>query len=108
MQFREQLGGGAEQGRVSSQYGGVADVLRDHGFAQTVGAHEDEVAGLGEEVQRERPFDDIAFDVRGPGPFEVSHGLELLDFCRAQAALETAMSALCNLDLRQMFERKSV
>jgi len=38
MQFREQLGGGAEQGRVSSQYGGVADVLRDHGFAQTVGA----------------------------------------------------------------------
>ena len=105
MQVGEQLRGGAEQDGVASQYGGVADVLGDHGLAQAIGANQDEVAGLGEEVQRKRPFDDIAFDARGPGPVEVGHGLELLDLGGAQAALETAVSALGNFDLRQMIEQ---
>ena len=27
-------------------------------------------------VQRQRAFDDLAFDLGGPGPIEVGHGLE--------------------------------
>ena len=53
MQFLEQRGGGAEQDGVAGQHGGVADVLGDHGLAQAVGADQNEIAGLGEEVQRE-------------------------------------------------------
>ena len=83
----------------------MTDVLGDHGLAQAIGANQDQVAGLGEEVQRKRPFDDIAFDARGPGPVEVSQGLELFDLGGAQAALETAVSALGNFDLRQMLEQ---
>ena len=33
MQISEQLGGGAEQDGVAGQYGGMADVLGDHGYS---------------------------------------------------------------------------
>jgi hypothetical protein len=87
---------------VSGQHGGVADVLGDHGLAQTVCADQDQIAGLGEEVQCERPLDDIAFDALGPGPFEVGHGLEPLDLGGAQAAFKTAVCALGSLDARHL------
>ena len=51
------------------------------------------------------PLDDIAFDVRGPGPFEVGHGFELLDLGGAQAALEAAVGTLGDFDLRQLFQQ---
>jgi len=86
-------------------YGGVADVLGDHGLAQAVGADQDEIAGLGEEFQGERPLDDITFDTRRPGPFEVGHGFELLDLGGAQAALKATVRALGDFDLRQMIEQ---
>jgi len=43
--------------------------------------------------------------MREPRPFEVGYGLELLDLSRAQAALKTAVSALGDFDLRQLFEQ---
>jgi hypothetical protein len=59
----------------------VADVLSNHGLAQSVGAHQDEIAGFAKEVQRQGTLDDITFDLRGPGPFEVSYGLKFLSIC---------------------------
>ncbi len=69
MQFREQLRGGAEQDGVTGKHCGMADVLRDHGLAQSVSANQDEVAGLGKEVQRKRPF---APAIEDPAPVDVS------------------------------------
>ena len=90
---------------MAGQYCGVADVLGDHGLAQAVGADQDEIAGLGEEVQGECPLDDIAFDARWLGPFEVGHGLELLDLGRPQAAFKAAVRTLGPFDLCQMIEQ---
>ena len=89
---------------MAGQHGGVADVLGDHRFAQTVAADQDQVAGFGEEVQREGAFDNVAFDLGGPGPIEVGHGLELLDADDAQAALQAAVRALGGFGLRQLFQ----
>ena len=49
VQFFQQRRGGAKQHGMTGQHGGVADVLRDHGLAQTVAAHQDEIAGLAAE-----------------------------------------------------------
>ena len=73
MQFFQQSRGRAEQHGVARQHRLVADVLGNHGLAQTVGADQDQVAGFGEEVLRQSPFNDVAFDLGGPGPVEVSH-----------------------------------
>ena len=104
MQFFEQRGGGAEQHGVAGQHGGVADVLGDHGFAQTVAAHQNEIAGFAEKVERQSAFDDIAFDLGGPGPIEVGHGLEAFDAADAQAPFQTAARAFGGFCLRELFE----
>ena len=44
-------------------------------------------------VQRQRAFDDVAFDLGGPGPIEVGHGLEALDAAEAQTPLQAAARA---------------
>jgi hypothetical protein len=102
MQFFQQRRGGAEQDGVARQHRLIADVLGDHCLAQPVGTHQDQVAGLGEEVQRQRAFNDIAFDLGGPGPIEIGHGLKLLDLRKAQPPFQTAVGAIGNLGLRQM------
>ena len=89
---------------MARQHGGVTDVLGDHRFAQTVAADQDEVAGLGKKVQRQSALDDIAFDLGGPGPIEVGHGLESLDAAEPQAPLQAAARAFGDFGLGQLFE----
>jgi len=48
-------------------------------LAQAIGTNQNQVTSLREEVQGQCPFDHIAFDLLGPRPVEVGHGLELLD-----------------------------
>ena len=57
-----------------------------------------------EKVQRQGAFDDIAFDLGGPGPVEVGHGFELLDAGEAQAPFQTAVGAFGDFGLCQMFQ----
>ena len=68
-----------KQDRVPCLSSGMRNILGNHCFAQTVGAHQDEVAGFGDEVQCESPFDRGAIDFLGPVPIEVGHGFEALD-----------------------------
>ena len=89
---------------MTRQHRLVADVLGNHGLAQTVGADQDQVAGFGEKVQRQRPFNDVAFDLGGPGPVVVGHGLKLLDLGEAQPPFQTAVGAFGGFGLRQMFQ----
>ena len=55
-------------------------------------------------VQRQRAFDDIAFDLGGPGPVEIGHGLEALDAGEAQAPFQAAAGAFGDFGLGQLFE----
>src|SRR5216117_1873584 len=68
--------------------GGVSDILSNHRLAETVGAHDDEVARFGDEVQCESAFDDGAVDFSGPVPIEVGHGPESADAGTLKTALQ--------------------
>ena len=55
-------------------------------------------------VQRQRALDDVAFDLGGPGPIEVGHGLEAFDAADPQAALQAAARAFGDFRFDQLFE----
>ena len=78
---------------MAGEHGGVSNVLSDHRLAQTVAAHQDKIAGFAKEIQRQRAFDDIAFDLGGPRPIEVGHGLESLNAAYPQPPLQAAARA---------------
>src|ERR1022692_2668753 len=73
---------------MPGEHRGVGDILSDHRLAQTVAAHQDEIAGFNQKIQRQRAFDDVAFDLSGPGPIEVGHGLESLDAAEPKQVTE--------------------
>lgn len=55
-QFAEQLAGGGEQGGGPLEHRLVGEVLRPHGFADAVGADQDDIGGLLEEVEGHQGF----------------------------------------------------
>jgi len=83
----------------------MTDVLGDHGLTQAVGADQDKIARLGQEVQGQRPLDDVALDACRPRPVEIGHGLEPADLGGTQAAFEAAVRAFGYFDLRELFEQ---
>ena len=73
---------------MAGEHGGVADILRDHGFCpKPVSSDKNQIAGFVKEVQGEGTFNDVAFDLGWPSPFVVHHGLELLDLRRNAGAV---------------------
>jgi hypothetical protein len=104
MQLFPQRRGGAEPHGVARQHRGVANVLGNHRLAQAVAAHQDQVAGFREKVQRQSSFHHVAFDVGGPAPIKVGHGFKLLDLGEAQASFQAAVGAFGGFGLRQMFQ----
>ena len=98
MQIGEDVGSGTKQDGVAGLKGSVSDILGHHGFAQAIGAHEDEVAGFGNEVQGKSPFDGGAVDFAGPAPIEVGHGAEATDASHTQSTFQGAARAF--LDFR--------
>ena len=78
--------------------------LSDHGLAQAVAADQDEVTAFGKEVQRQSPFDNIPFDLGGPGPFEVGHGFESLDAGQTLTPFQTAARAFGDFRQRELFQ----
>ena len=61
-------------------------------FPQAIGSNQHEVAGLGEEVQRQGDLDQGAVDLVGPVPVEVSHRFEPAEAGLSEAAFEAATS----------------
>ena len=104
MQFFEQGRSGTKQHGVTGEHCGMRDVLSDHRLAQAVAAHQNEIAGFAKKIQRQRAFDDVAFDLGGPGPIEVCHGLEALDAADAQAPLQAPARTFGGLCLGEFFE----
>jgi len=74
-QLAQQLPGGDEQRRMAREHGLVAQVAREQALAQAVGADEDDIGGVGEELQRHQLLDGRTIDLRGPAPVEVGDRL---------------------------------
>jgi hypothetical protein len=71
---------------------------------QALGGDEDDVAGVGEEVQMQGGLDGGAVDALGPVPVEVAHGQEAADAATEQAAFEAAAGAFLLLELGEVLE----
>jgi len=104
MQIGEDVGSGTKQDGVAGLKGCVSDILDHHGFAQAIGAHEDEVAGFRDEVQGESPFDGGAIDFLGPVPIEVGHRAEAADASHAQTTFQGAARAFSDFSAGEFFQ----
>ena len=85
--------GGTKQHGMAVEHGGVTNVLRNHRLAQTVRAHQHEVASFAKKIERQSALNNIAFDLERPRPIEVGDGLEGLDAAEAQTPLQGAAGA---------------
>src|SRR5439155_26854371 len=103
-EVEEELAGRDEEDGVPGEHGLVADVLRDHGLAEALVGDEDDVAGLGEEVETEGRLDGVAIEAFRPRPVEVRHRLEAAEAGPGEAALEPATGAVLLLGGGQMLE----
>lgn len=72
----------------------VGDVLGQRRLADAVGADDDRVGGVAEEVQAEERLDGGAVALGGPGPVEVAQRLEAADAGGLQTPLEALLGAL--------------
>src|SRR5688572_12327938 len=82
----------------------MADVPGDHGLAQAVGADQGEVSTLADELEGERALDQVALDLLGPAPVEVSDRLEASDAGPAQPALLAAPTLVDLLQACDFFQ----
>ena len=57
LQISEQCGCGTKDDRVAGQHCGVSDIFGEQGFAEAVGAQQNEIARFGNEVEGEGPLD---------------------------------------------------
>jgi hypothetical protein len=81
-----------------------ADVLGNHRLAEALGGDEDDVAGVGEEVEMQDGLDGGAVDTLGPVPVEVAYGQEAAEAAAEQAAFEAAAGAFLLLEFGQVLE----
>jgi hypothetical protein len=88
IEIEEEIGGRREEGRVALQNGLVDEVLGNERFAEALRADQDDVFGLGQEVEAEQALDERAIEGLGPVPFEVGDRLEAAETRALEAALE--------------------
>ena len=100
----EHVGNGTNEHGVAFEHGLVGDVFEDHGFAEPVGAKDDEVASLAEEVEGQCGLDGAAVDLLGPVPVEIGDGFESTDFGEFETALETPTDLAIDFDTGELFE----
>ena len=105
LQVSEQFWGGAEDDGVTSEDGRVSNVFDEHGFAEAIGAEQDEVAGFGDEVEGQSALDEGAVDLFRPKPIEVGEWFEAAQAGQAQAAFETAPGLVAYFRRRDLFEQ---
>jgi hypothetical protein len=82
----------------------MRDVFSDHGFAQAVGADENQVATLADKVERERAVDQIAIDLLGPVPIEVGNDFESADTRELKTALKAAVMAVIGFHTNEFLQ----
>ena len=100
-ELAEQLAGAGEQHGVTVDHRLMGDVAGEGGFADPVGADQDGVGCVLEEVERHQRLEGCAVAAFGPVPIEVAERLETSDMSGAQAALEASASAFLLLPVDQ-------
>src|SRR6058998_152104 len=104
LKLLDQLRSRLEQDPVAGQNGSMADVLDDHRLAQAVGADEDEVASLPDDLQAEGLLDGIAVDALGPVPVELRDRLEPAETGSLKTPLDGAVGPLPKLFAHHFLE----
>src|SRR6266404_5579932 len=82
----------------------MQQILGDHRFAQSVRSHDDDVAGLFEEVEGEQLLEQRPIKLLGPVVVEVGERLKFSEARIVRAALEAAELSLAVLDLEHARE----
>ena len=82
----------------------MSDILGDHRLAQTVPADQDEIARFSQKIQSKCAFNEVAFDLGGPGPIEVGHRFEALNAAETQSPLQAAARTFGGFGLGEFFE----
>lgn len=85
--------GGGKQDTVASEKRLMGDILGDHGLANAIGADQNEVGGILEELQRQPLRDGVPIAGLRPGPVEVSQGFEVAEPGGLEATLQPALAA---------------
>ncbi len=100
----EKLSRREEEDGVTGQDGLIGDILSDHGLAQALGGHQNEVAVLAQEVELQSGLDRLAIDLLGPAPVEVGHGFEAADLAAGQAPFQASPGAFRVLGFRDVLQ----
>src|SRR6266571_9158409 len=82
----------------------MGDVAGEGRLADAVGADQDDVGGVLEEVERHQGVEGRTVAAFGPGPIEVADGLEATDMSGAEPALEAAAAALLLLPVNERLD----
>ena len=96
----------AEQHGEAGLKSGVGDIFSDHGFAEAIGAHQDEVAAFRNKVEREGSFDGGAIDFLGPVPVEVGDRLEAVDAGTLNAPFQRSARTFLDFRAREFFQQQ--
>src|SRR5258708_6478630 len=89
---------------MAGEDGSVSDIFDEHRFAEAIGAAEEEVACLRNEVEGESAVDDGAVNLGRPGPIKVGDGFEATETGQAKAALKAAARLVGQFVSRDLFE----
>lgn len=82
----------------------MSDAFEEHGFAKSVGAEDEEVSALSDELETECGFDESAVDFLGPVPIEVCDGLEPADLGALEPAFKASAGFIFGLDAGEKLE----
>ena len=82
----------------------MSDVFEEHGFAESVGAEDEEVSALSDELETECGLDESAVDFLGPVPIKIGEGLEPADLGALEPAFEASAGFVVGLDAGEKLE----
>ena len=85
----------------------MGDVLGDHRLAESLRGDQDQIAGLGQEVQAQGRLDGGPVEAFGPGPVEGVHRGEAAEAAAEEAPFEAPAGPFLLLDVDEVLEELS-
>ena len=100
----EKFGDGLDEYGVAFEQSLVSDVFEEHGFAESVGAEDEEVSAVSDELKAQGGLNESAVDFLGPVPIEVGEGLEPANLGALEPAFEASAGFIVGLDAGEKLE----
>src|SRR5436190_1675885 len=92
---------------MSGLDGGQGDVFGDHGFAEAVGAEQNEIALGVNEFKAQRAFEQWAINLLRPVPVKIGDRAKASEPRLCEQALEVALGVIRQFALREFFKQHS-